>query len=141
MVYDLALLGGTAVSGGKVFLCDIFISAGKIAAISKPSSKKKTQAKKTIDLSGKLVLPGIIDSHTHFHLKLGKNYSSDDFDNGSAAAACGGITAYIDYTGQPGGTDLVKGLDDRLSSALFWCHLLRSFNGPEPGGLESTIRK
>lgn len=117
MVYDLALLGGTAVSGGKVFLCDIFISAGKIAAISKPSSKKKTQAKKTIDLSGKLVLPGIIDSHTHFHLKLGKNYSSDDFDNGSAAAACGGITAYIDYTGQPGGTDLVKGLDDRLSSA------------------------
>jgi len=116
MIYDLALLGGTAVSGGKVFLCDILVSGGKIASVRKHSGKKP-QAKKILDLSGMIVLPGIIDSHTHFHLRLGDGWSSDDFDNGSAAAACGGITTFIDYTGQPAGADLVQGLEERLESA------------------------
>lgn len=132
MVYDLALLGGTVVSGGKISCCDIFVNNGKIAEIKKHSARKFA-AKKTLNLSGKIVLPGIIDAHTHFHLKLGSSWSSDNFDNGSMAAALGGITTFIDYTGQKAGASLVGGLEERLLSAEGKSYLDYSFHSQITG--------
>ena len=125
MLYDIAITGGMAVSSTETFLCDIYILGGKIAEIKKyPTTKggksktpERHRATRTIDASGKIVLPGIIDAHTHFHLKLGDGYSSDDFSNGSMAAALGGITTFIDYAGQNPGEPLVKGLGIRLADA------------------------
>ena len=142
MLYDLALIGGKAVSGGKTFPCDIFVKDGRIVLIEENNSdggrktesrKEIPQAKKTLDLSGKLVLPGIIDAHTHFHLKLGDGWSSDSFDNGSKAAAIGGITTFIDYVGQDAGMPLVSGLEKRLADAEGYSYADYSFHSQITG--------
>jgi dihydropyrimidinase len=71
-----------------------------------------------MDARGLLVLPGIIDAHAHFRLKLGPGkYTADDFTSGSAAAICGGVTTFIDYTGQGPGESPLKGLKDRVKEA------------------------
>jgi len=71
-----------------------------------------------IDARGLLVLPGIIDAHAHFRLRLGPTkYTADDFTTGSAAAACGGVTTFIDYTGQGPGESPLTGLKARIKEA------------------------
>jgi dihydropyrimidinase len=81
-----------------------------------PSAARK--AARRIDAGGLLVLPGIIDAHAHFRLKLGPGkYTADDFTSGSAAAVCGGVTTFLDYTGQGPGESPLKGLKDRIAEA------------------------
>ncbi|MCX5785358.1 MAG: dihydropyrimidinase [Elusimicrobia bacterium] len=117
MSFDLIIKGGKAVIKNRAELCDIFVKNGKIARIKKPS-KNAIPAGRIIDARGLLVLPGIIDAHAHFRLRLGPGrYTADDFITGSAAAACGGVTTFIDYTGQGPGENLVKGLNDRIKGA------------------------
>ena len=74
--------------------CALPIFSGeKIIAIS----RDHLEADETIDASGLLVLPGIIDPHVHFDLDLGFYRSVDDFANGSMIAALGGVTTIIDF--------------------------------------------
>ncbi|MCX5791056.1 MAG: amidohydrolase family protein [Elusimicrobia bacterium] len=117
MSFDLAILGGTVVTGGKSARRDIYTRGGRIVAVL-PAAKKPRPARRAIDARGLLVLPGIIDAHAHFRLRLGPGkYTADDFTTGSAAAACGGVTTFIDYTGQGPGESPFKGLKDRIKEA------------------------
>lgn len=50
-----------------------------------------------LDMSGKIVLPGGVDAHTHMDLDVGTARASDDFYTGTVAAACGGTTTIIDH--------------------------------------------
>lgn len=119
---DLVIRGGTVVTGGRCRRLDVFVTGGRITALG-PPAKAAPRAGRVIDASGLLVLPGIIDAHTHFHLRLGHGkYTADGFDNGSAAAACGGITTFIDYTGQGPGESLLRGLSNRVKEAAGRCH-------------------
>jgi len=52
---------------------------------------------KTLDLEGKIVLPGGVDVHTHMDLDLGHVRATDDFYTGTVAAACGGTTTIVDH--------------------------------------------
>ncbi|MDL2310797.1 dihydropyrimidinase, partial [Peptostreptococcaceae bacterium OttesenSCG-928-C18] len=54
---------------------------------------------KIIDGTGKLLLPGGIDVHTHFDLDLGEFVTVDDWETGSVAAAFGGTTTVVDHIG------------------------------------------
>lgn len=128
MSFDLAILGGKTVCGGKTLLRDIFVSGGRIAAV-RPPSGSAAGAARVIDARGLLVLPGIIDVHAHFRLKLGPGkYTSDDFSSGSAAAVCGGTTTFIDYTGQGPGESPFKGLQDRVKEAEGRCYADHAFH-------------
>ncbi|MEG2251687.1 MAG: amidohydrolase family protein, partial [Clostridia bacterium] len=53
-----------------------------------------------VDASGKLVLPGAIDAHTHLALDVGATFSRDDYYTGTRAAACGGTTTVFDFATQ-----------------------------------------
>lgn len=84
------------VRNGRLFLPtgisegNLQIEDGKIKKISKQDLPK---GEKNIDADGKLVLPGVIDSHVHFY---DPNFSQrEDFENGSKAAAAGGVTTVI----------------------------------------------
>ncbi|OGR68621.1 MAG: hypothetical protein A2081_03500 [Elusimicrobia bacterium GWC2_61_19] len=116
MTADLLIKGGTVVTGGRAARRDVFASNGRITGVSHASSS--STARRVIDARGLLVLPGIIDAHAHFRLRMGPGkYTSDDFTSGSAAAACGGTTTFIDYTGQGPGENLLAGLKARIKEA------------------------
>ncbi|MDA8244544.1 MAG: amidohydrolase family protein [Elusimicrobia bacterium] len=128
MKFDLVIRGGRVISGGKVSLRDVFIRDGRIADLRSPS-RAAAPAARIIDARGLLVLPGIIDAHAHFRLKLGpRRYTSDDFSSGSAAAVCGGVTTFIDYTGQAPGESPLAGLRARMKEAAGRCHADYSFH-------------
>lgn len=128
MSFDLVIHGGKVVTGGKAALRDIFIKGGRIRAI-RPAYKAPPRASRVIDARGLLVLPGVIDAHAHFRLKLGPGrYTADDFTSGSAAAVCGGVTTFIDYTGQAPGESPAAGLRARIKEASGRCHSDFSFH-------------
>lgn len=125
---DLAITGGTVVSGGLSARRDVLVSGGRIAAVL-PASRGRARARRAIDARGLLVLPGIIDAHAHFRLRLGPGkYTSDDFSTGSAAAVCGGVTTFIDYTGQGPGESPFRGLRARMREARGHCFSDYSFH-------------
>ena len=84
------------------FTSDVLIEDGKIAALSQNLSHKTA---KVIDCTGKMVIPGGIDTHTHMQLPFMGTFAKDDFDTGTKAAIAGGTTSFIDFAipekGQP----------------------------------------
>ena len=63
-------------------------------------------ADRTIDATGKYVLPGGIDVHTHLDMPFGGTTSADDFESGTIAAAHGGTTTIVDFAIQYKGQTL-----------------------------------
>jgi dihydroorotase len=63
--YDLLIAGGRVVDPSRNFdrLADVAVAAGKIAAV-RPNIPKSS-AEKVVDAGGRLVVPGLIDIHTH----------------------------------------------------------------------------
>ena len=132
MKYDLVIKGGLAVLENGPARTDIFISKGVIKRLSKPSNRAHNAAR-VIDAAGLIVLPGIIDAHVHYSLHLGGGaMTSDDFYSGSAAAACGGVTSVIDYTGQGPGVPLRTGLKERIEEAEGLMHVDYGFHAAVP---------
>jgi dihydroorotase len=89
MAADIVIRGGQVVSAEAVFAADVAIEGEKIVAVGDALS-----AKKTIDASGKYVIPGAIDSHVHFRAP-GYDYK-EDWESGSGAAARGGVTTVLE---------------------------------------------
>lgn len=85
---------GKIVSESKVFEADILIEDEKIACIGKNLQDEDAEV---IDASGKYVLPGAVDVHTHMDLDVGISRAVDDFYDGTVAAACGGTTTIVDH--------------------------------------------
>ena len=82
---------------------DVLIEDGKIAALSSSLTHKNANV---IDCSGKLLIPGGIDTHTHMQLPFMGTYAKDDFDTGSKAAIAGGTTSFIDFAIPSKGTPM-----------------------------------
>jgi dihydropyrimidinase len=107
-------MSSTLIKNGRVvtavddYFADVYIEGETIKAIGKDLP---VQPDKVIDASGKLVLPGGIDPHTHFDMPFGGTTSADDFDSGTVAAAFGGTTTVIDFAIQAKGESTIKGLD------------------------------
>ena len=84
--------GGTIVTDERQFRGDILIRDGKIAELSGCAG-----ADEVIDATGRYVLPGAVDIHTHMDLDVGIARVIDDFYTGTVAAACGGTTTIVDH--------------------------------------------
>ncbi len=79
---------------GAFLIGDISADEGKIIAIDAAGSKSEADCIQVIDADGLWVLPGLVDSHTHFR-DPGPNLA-EDFFTGSLAAAAGGFTVVCD---------------------------------------------
>lgn len=113
-MYDLKIINGNVYQDGIYKKTNIYITKEKIEKISELTF----EATETLNVSGALVLPALIDPHVHFHLNLGKIYSRDDFLSGSIQAAYGGITTIIDFLDPVGNPkDLEKAYYQRLEDA------------------------
>ncbi len=78
----------------EIFRGDILIDGEKIIGIG---SDIDASGAEIIDASGKYVLPGAVDVHTHMDLDVGMARAIDDFYDGTVAAACGGTTTIVDH--------------------------------------------
>jgi dihydroorotase len=86
--YDLAVVGGTVVTTSGSFDADIGVVDGAIATLAAPGSG--VRGRTTIDASGKHVLPGAIDVHSH-HREPGFTHK-EDILTATQACAAGGVT-------------------------------------------------
>ena len=104
---------------------DILIDGETIAQIG---PDLQVEADQTIDATGKLVIPGAIDPHTHMELPFGGTFSSDDFETGTRAAALGGTTSIVDFAVQSRGQTLQEGLDTWHEKARGKCAIDYGFH-------------
>jgi dihydropyrimidinase len=101
-------LARTLIKNGEVIgpvgsaALDVLIDGETIAAVFAPGALGDLEptCDRVVDASGKYVIPGGIDAHTHMELPFGGTYASDTFETGSRAAAWGGTTTIIDFAVQ-----------------------------------------
>jgi D-hydantoinase len=111
---DLIIKNGTVVTAAEQFRADVGVTNGKISDIGSDLNDGKA---KVVDASGKLVLPGAIDAHTHLAMPFGGTVSADGYGAGTRAAVCGGVTTVFDYPMQRKGHGIVETVSDRRRMA------------------------
>src|SRR5687767_15731598 len=116
---------GRIVTAVDDYKADILIEDETISIIGK---SLEMEADKIIDASGKLVIPGGIDPHTHMELPFGGTQSSDDFFTGTRAAAFGGTTTIIDFAVQNKGETLTQGVENWHAKADGKCAIDYGFH-------------
>jgi dihydropyrimidinase len=111
----ILIIGGTVVSPSGAAGMDVLIDDERISALAAPGSEVAASwaqtADRVLDATGRYVLPGGIDAHTHMEMPFGGTFSADTFETGTRAAAWGGTTTIIDFAVQPKGTSLLAALD------------------------------
>ena len=116
------ITNGTVVNADGSYQADVLIDGETIAAVgavgpgggmagSLASALTGSGVDRRIDASGKYVIPGAIDAHTHMELPFGGTFAKDTFETGTRAAAFGGTTTILDFAVQSRGKTLREGLD------------------------------
>ncbi len=85
---------GTIITASETYQADILVNGEQIDTIGK---ELDVEGADIIDASGKLIMPGGVDPHTHFDLPMFGTVSSDDHYTGHKAAAFGGTTTVLDF--------------------------------------------
>ena len=105
------IANGTVVTAEGSQAADVLVDGEAIAAIGAGLAGAGMTADETIDATGKYVIPGAIDVHTHMELPFGGTFAKDTFETGTRAAAFGGTTTIVDFAVQSRGKSLRDGLD------------------------------
>ena len=107
--YDLVIRGGTVATAADTVACDLGIRDGRVVALAEGLGPGADE----IDATGKLVLPGGVDSHCHIDQPSSMGATTaDDFRSGSISAACGGTTCIIPFAAQHRGQSLRAVVED-----------------------------
>jgi dihydropyrimidinase len=105
---SILIRGGRVITASDDYFADVLVEGERITCIGKDL---QTPADRVIDATGRLVIPGGIDAHTHLDMPFGGTTSADDFESGTLAAAHGGTTSVIDFAIQQKGRSTIEGLD------------------------------
>jgi dihydropyrimidinase len=105
------IANGTIVTADGSYPADVLVDGETIAQIGADLAGTGVTADETIDATGKWVIPGAIDVHTHMELPFGGTFAKDTFETGTRAAAFGGTTTIVDFAVQSKGQALRTGLD------------------------------
>jgi dihydropyrimidinase len=118
--------GGTIVTASDAFRGDVLIDGERIRAVGADLGDV-AGVERRIDADGCLVLPGLVDNHTHLELRSMGTVSADDYETGTAAAAAGGTTTIVDFAAQTDGS-LMTGLRDWQDRARARAHVDYGFH-------------
>jgi dihydropyrimidinase len=123
--FDIVIEGGTIATAADTFACDVGIRDGRIAALGHDLGS----AHEIIDATGKLVLPGGIDSHVHLAQPSGPDIiMADDFESGTRSAAFGGNTTVLTFCLQQKGQSLREAVKAYHGEAEGRCYVDVSFH-------------
>jgi len=132
----LIIRNGLIVTAHEEFVGDLAIADGKIACIGNVRDERA----QVLDATGKLVLPGVIDMHTHIDHWGGSAKTDDDFFTGTRAAAFGGVTTVIDFAIQRPGETVQEAVRRRRSEADGKVCIDYSLHAHVTGADEETLR-
>uniref|UniRef100_A0A453FRH9 dihydropyrimidinase n=3 Tax=Aegilops tauschii subsp. strangulata TaxID=200361 RepID=A0A453FRH9_AEGTS len=105
----ILIKGGTVVNAHRAEEADVYIEDGVVVAV-RPNIPVGDDNVRVIDATGKYVMPGGIDPHTHLEMEFMGTVTIDDFYSGHAAALAGGTTMHIDFV-IPVNGNLTAGLE------------------------------
>ena len=112
--YDLVVRGGTVATATGSFAADVAVRGGVVAALGRNLPPGRSE----IDASGKLVLPGGVDSHCHIEqLSASGLVNADTFASATISAAFGGTTTVIPFAAQHVGMSLARVVEDYHAAA------------------------
>src|SRR5437773_2588755 len=111
---SVLIKGGRVLTAADDYVGDVYVEGERISLIGESLD---VQADKTIDASGKYVLPGCVDPHTHLDMPFGGTVTIDDVESGQTAAAFGGTTTHVDFIIQPQGSSFADAVEDWRAKA------------------------
>ena len=100
--------GGRIITAADDYVGDVFVDGERISMLGESLD---VDADRVIDASGKYVLPGCVDPHTHLDMPFGGTTTIDDVTSGQTAAAFGGTTCHVDFCIQSPGSSFADALD------------------------------
>ncbi len=109
--YSLIIKNGSCYVDGKFQNIDIGLSGNKI----KKAGKIDLNSSKVFDATGKIVLPGAIDTQVHFR-EPGAN-DAENLESGSRAAIAGGITSVFEMPNTNPPTSTFNEFNKKLNAA------------------------
>lgn len=108
---DIAIENAQVYTSDGLIQTNVGIAGGQIAVLTRDS----ISANKKLNLSGKIVLPGLIDLHSHVR-DPGYTYK-EDFETASKAAAAGGVTMFCDMPNVDPPTDSLQTFEEKKKIA------------------------
>jgi dihydropyrimidinase len=111
---SVLIKGGRVLTAADDYVGDVYAEGERISLIGESLD---VQADKVIDATGKYVLPGGIDPHTHLDMPFGGTVTIDDVESGQTSAAFGGTTCHVDFIIQPQGSTFAAAVDEWKSKA------------------------
>ena len=134
--------GGTVVTATETMAADVLIDGEIAVGIAAAGSHEwESGADKVIDASGKYVMPGGVDVHTHMELPFGGTYAADDFEWGTRAAAWGGTTTIVDFALQTMGEPMMDGYERWMAKAEGNCAIDYGFHMIVSDVNEQTLKE
>src|SRR5579871_2574395 len=105
---SVLIKGGRIVTSADDYVADVFVDGERVSLIGESLD---LDADRVIDATGKYVLPGCVDPHTHLDMPFGGTVTIDDVESGQTAAAFGGTTCHIDFCFQGKGQSFAEALE------------------------------
>ena len=111
---SVLIKGGRVVTAADDYVGDVYAEGERITLIGESLD---VQADKVIDATGKYVLPGAVDPHTHLDMPFGGTVTIDDVESGQTSAAFGGTTCHVDFIIQPPGSTFAAAVEEWRAKA------------------------
>ena len=105
---SILIQNGRIVTAVDDYEADVYVEGEQVRMIGR---NLPVQADRIVDASGRLVIPGGIDPHTHMDMPVGDTTTADDFETGTRAAAFGGTTTIIDFANPVPGQPTLEALE------------------------------
>lgn len=129
MAKNILIRGGKIVNETGIVQADLLIEGEKVKALGMPDTFIDEKDCQIVDATGKFIFPGLIDPHVHFNSPFMGTVTVHNYENGTKAAAFGGITTVIDFSTQPKGGSLLENLSQKEEEAKGKAYIDWSMNG------------